>query len=95
MGFSAPKRWFRKAVQRNRCKRLLRECWRHQRLACEQALTQTLPGHQLHLFWMLSQPGEPPMDQLVQAMNTLIDQLLKKLPHDAQALAGAAPDRDH
>lgn len=51
IGFSIPKKRIRKAVQRNRVRRLLREAWRLQK----HELYRLIPrGQQLHLFFVFT-----------------------------------------
>lgn len=82
-GVSAPKKMFRKAVARNRTKRLLRECWRH----AQPPLLQMLPldffaQKQLHLFWIYSGPELPEYENLQLLMHKIITSLVKKLLHE-------------
>ncbi len=78
-GFSAPKRKFRKAVDRGRTKRLLREAWRHR----QQALWPAIPqGKQLHLFLMYTH-HELPDYVLIEATLDRAIEKLKPLLRDA------------
>lgn len=52
-GFSIPKKRFKKAVQRNRVRRLLKEAWRLQKHALYREIPQ---GTQLHMFLVFTGP---------------------------------------
>lgn len=58
-GFSAPKKKFRHAVDRNRIKRMIREAWRLQKHSIYALVP---PDQQLHLFFIFTDatlPGQP------------------------------------
>jgi ribonuclease P protein component len=68
---------FRKAVQRNRIKRLLRECWRKENLA----LKQQLQSNRMEVELLVLYTGRvlPEYSLLEEKMRLLIQQLSKKL----------------
>lgn len=71
-GFSAPKKGFRRSVDRARGKRLLRESWRLQR----HSLSGHLPeGQQLHAFIILNGKTLPDYDTVFNAMGKALKQL--------------------
>jgi len=80
-GFSAPKKKFRHATDRNRIKRLLREAWRLQKPAL---LSGIPPGRQLQLFILFTDKALPDYAAVATAMGKGIAQL-------QQALANAQP----
>lgn len=84
-GVAAPKKWFRKAVARNRVKRVLRECWRQAQPALLQEFRILYPDRQLILFWMYTHPELPQADELKQIMDKRIQSLLKKWKDDPAA----------
>ena len=69
---SAPKKKFRKAVQRNRVKRLMRESWRLQK----NALYNCVPtGMQLHVFLIFTGPTLPAYADVFAAVQKGISRL--------------------
>jgi ribonuclease P protein component len=75
VGFSVPKKRFRKAVQRNRIKRLVREAWRLNK----HLLYASLPAAtQLHLFIIFTE-GDPDINIVTDAVVKGIERLKKEL----------------
>lgn len=73
-GFSVPKKKFRKAVDRNRVKRLLREAWRLQK----GELYAVLPADtQLHLFLIFLDHKAPDLPAVMAAVAQGIPRLQK------------------
>jgi ribonuclease P protein component len=81
-GFSVPKKKFRKAVSRNRIKRLLREAWRLQKGGLYAALP---PDTQLHLFLIFTDTKEPDLPAVQATLAQVIVRLQK-------AVAPVTPD---
>ena len=75
-GFSAPKKKFRHATDRNRIKRLLREAWRLQKPVLESAIPA---GRQLHLFIMFTDKVLPSYDVVFAAVEKSILKLQNEL----------------
>ena len=73
-GFTAPKRNFRKATDRNRVKRLLREAWRLQK---SEAVPFVPEGYQLHIFMICSDHTIPDFLQVQKSIGTAIQRLAK------------------
>ena len=82
-GFSAPKKKFKRATDRNRIKRQLRDAWRLQRLPLE----AIVPADQeLHLFILFTDKALPEFEAIYEAIGKGILQLQKKLT-DAKSVA--------
>ena len=77
IGVTASKRNFKKAVDRNRIKRLLREAYRLQKAELTEMLRQK--GTKGYLFFMYTGKELMPFDQIKTAMNTCLKKLQKKL----------------
>lgn len=77
MGFSVPKKKFRRAVQRNKVKRLLREAWRLNK----QLLYIHIPADkQIHLFINFAGTELPEYATVYDAVVKAVDRLKKEFP---------------
>lgn len=74
---SAPKRNFKKAVQRNRIKRLMREVCRNEKQPLEDLLAQQ--GKYLTLFWVYTSSEEMEYEILKEKFKKLIDKLIENI----------------
>lgn len=79
VAFSVPKKLFKKAVQRNRIKRLLRESWRLQKAELEKAV----PSAQKLLVFIIFTGTEVPDYNFVYEKTTALLQKLQLLIHPA------------
>jgi len=73
--FSVSKKRFKKSVQRNRIKRLMRECWRINK----SPLTEKINKHEKHIIVNLVFIGESIPDFAL--LNTKIISIIKRLNH--------------
>lgn len=80
-GFSVPKKKFKHANDRNRIKRLLRECWRTQKHLLLPAIPE---GQQLHLFLIFTDIALPDLIKVQVATAKGIDRLIAALQETAQ-----------
>jgi ribonuclease P protein component len=78
--FSAPKRVFRLAHERNRVKRLLRETFRKKKLILEEALV--LQDKQLALFVIYTAKEELPLQKLMAKTEQLLVKITEELQHE-------------
>jgi ribonuclease P protein component len=74
---SVGNRFFKKAVDRNRIKRLLRECWRHQK----PALQSVLEGEKksADLFIIYTGTSLPAWKELDKSMKSLLNKMISRL----------------
>lgn len=79
-GFSVSTRYFKKAVHRNRVKRLLRETYRLQKKPLQEALNKS--GLQLHVFFLYVNGTLPQYDALHEKMKAAIHRLMKISTHE-------------
>lgn len=83
-GVTASKRNFKKAVDRNRIKRLLREAYRLQKMELDQAVKQR--SVQGFIFFMYTDKTIAPFITIKEAMALSLKKLLQKLPrHEGTA----------
>jgi len=87
--FSAPKKRFRKAVQRNRVKRLMREAWRLQKKVLEAAVPE---AQQFHVFLIFTGPELPDFGTVHAATAKVLARLVKELPQPGAAGSNSLPD---
>ncbi len=73
MGFVAPKRFIKKAVDRNKMKRLMRESYRLQ-----QELIQTSNGRYIQGMIMYQSPKTMDFDKMFSLMRKLLNELAKR-----------------
>ena len=76
-GVGAPTKQFKKAVQRNRVKRLLREAYRMALPAFKAALP--LQGMRLNIFILYMDVNVLPQIEINAKMNLLLNQLVKRI----------------
>ena len=79
IGVTCSKRHFKKAVDRNRVKRLIREAYRLQKRPLLESLTET---QQVQLFFVFLDKTLPSYDAVFAAMTTCLDTLKKKIAHE-------------
>lgn len=75
VGVTAGKKYFKRAVDRNRIKRLIREAYRLQKNDLIEALRQH--GQKAFLFFMYTDKGLPSFDLIKEAMNKSLKRLGK------------------
>lgn len=78
--FSAPKRIFRLAHERNRIKRLLRETFRKKKLILEDVLRKE--NKQLALFVIYTAREELPLQKLMAKTEQLLVKITEELQHE-------------
>lgn len=76
-GVGAPTKQFKKAVQRNRVKRLLREAYRLELPALKAQLP--LPGKRLNIFILYTDINVLPQVEINAKMKLILDQLVKRI----------------
>ena len=77
VAFTVSKRRFRRAVDRNRIKRLMRESWRHQRSVFEESLAERDQCAVVLIFVGSEVPTQEGMDR---AMDRLLSRMNEALP---------------
>jgi len=76
VAFSVPKKKFKKAVVRNKFKRLIRETWRLQK---EELYAVIPPENQVHLFLIFNGDSEQTFETIQIALSKGIEQLKKQI----------------
>lgn len=71
-GFVVPKKRFKRAVDRNRLKRLMREAWRLQK---HELYSEMQPEQQLHVFFVFNDNKIPDFKTVSQTMAAIIQKL--------------------
>ncbi|MEO6831854.1 MAG: ribonuclease P protein component [Chitinophagaceae bacterium] len=81
-GFSAPKRRFKRATDRNRIKRLLREQFRVNRHLLEGSIPE---GKKLQIFLLFTGPTMPDTPLVKECLEKALTQLKSKIPPESNA----------
>lgn len=76
IGFSIPKKRIRKAVGRNRFKRLLKEAWRLQKLKIYPLISE---NQQLHVFFIYTGKEKFTFEQAFEVTGKVISELQRKI----------------
>jgi ribonuclease P protein component len=76
-GFSVSTRNFKRAVDRNRIKRLMKEVYRQERPLLEEALK--VSGSRLSVFWIFTGKELPELQLLKDKMNLLVNRLTDQI----------------
>lgn len=81
-GVGVSSRWFKKAVDRNRIKRLVRESWRLQKNVLKDALLKK----QLHLIVFIVFTGKevPPYEMIYKATEKVLENLIRLVNETAE-----------
>lgn len=82
-GVGVSARHFKKAVQRNRIKRLLRECYRKEKAVLHNFLLEH--QHQITVFFLYVDREMPQHLQLQDKMPLVLQKLMKQLKHEMAA----------
>jgi ribonuclease P protein component len=85
IGVTVSKKYFKRAVDRNRIKRLLREAYRLQKIELAEALKEM--GMKGYLFFMYTDKTIASLDVIKTAMNHCLNRLQKKLASNHERLA--------
>lgn len=84
IGFSIPKKRFRRAHDRNRIRRLLKEAWRLQKLPLYEVISDQ---HQLHCFMVYTSSEMLTFDQALRAVSGILKKLQQKVAESQQQQA--------
>lgn len=76
-GFSVPSRNFRKAVYRNRVKRLMKEAYRLQKIELQEALKEK--GHCLRVFFIYNNKDLPSYGDIYEKMGIILKKLRQQV----------------
>ncbi len=80
VAFAVPKRRFKRAVDRNRIKRQLREAWRHGKAGYAAHMAERLTGeYNLDLVLLFTGKERPDYAELTAALDKLMPKLLQAL----------------
>jgi ribonuclease P protein component len=83
MGAGVSARNFKKAVDRNRIKRLIREAYRHQKLSLQQKLFEK--GKGLHVFIIYTAKELPLYSEVYESLHSILNRLIKKTDENIAA----------